>query len=204
MDVTLRLTDILIVCATILGPVLAVQAQRWIERARERHNRRVAIFRNLMATRATILSPMHIEAINAVPIEFYGQQKTLKDTVEKWKIYIDHLSQTGMDGALWVQKRIDLYVDLLETMATALDYRFTKVELKREVYYPVGQSTLEAEQAVIRKGFFKLFSGEGAIPLDIKSFPSDSTAVAKQLELWQSASDWLKGQTTVRVETKPE
>jgi len=72
-----------IVFATLLGPV---QAQKWIERARERTQRKIAIFRTLMATRAAFLSPAHVEALNGVPIEFYGNRKI----VNSWKEYLGY------------------------------------------------------------------------------------------------------------------
>jgi hypothetical protein len=86
IDWTFRMGEAAIVFATLLGPVLAVQAQKWIERARERKQRKIGIFRTLMATRAAFLSPAHVEALNAVPIEFYGNRKI----VNSWKEYLDY------------------------------------------------------------------------------------------------------------------
>ena len=56
--------DVLLMSATLLGPVLAVQAQKYIERWRDANIRRDRIFKSLMATRATRLAPQHIEALN--------------------------------------------------------------------------------------------------------------------------------------------
>ena len=58
-DWNFKITDIAIVFATLFGPILAVQAQKWLERNREIKQRRAWIFRTLMATRATTLSPVH-------------------------------------------------------------------------------------------------------------------------------------------------
>jgi hypothetical protein len=60
---------------TLLGPVLAVQAQRWVEGFREKKARRLTVFRTLMATRALNLSTAHVEALNAVPIDFYKDNR---------------------------------------------------------------------------------------------------------------------------------
>ena len=68
----------IIAAATLLGPVLAVQAQKWLERGRAIKERRLTIFRTLMATRAAMLSPSHVEALNAVPVDFYGGSNKLK------------------------------------------------------------------------------------------------------------------------------
>ncbi len=97
MDITLKLADVAIVFATFAGPIAAVQAQKWVERRREQNNRRITIFRTLMATRAASLSPAHVEALNAIPIEFYGSRRAFKQVVDAWKSYLDYLSQQGVD-----------------------------------------------------------------------------------------------------------
>ena len=58
------------VLAMLVSPLLAVQATRWIDRARESRARRVNIFRVLMATRAAGLPPAHVEALNLIAVEF--------------------------------------------------------------------------------------------------------------------------------------
>ena len=82
IDWTLKATDVAIVFATIVGPVLAVQAQKWLERSRAIRDRRMRIFRVLMSTRAARLSANHVEALNAISIEFYGSKGRLRAIVE--------------------------------------------------------------------------------------------------------------------------
>jgi hypothetical protein len=168
----MTVSDWAVVFATLVGPILAVQAQRWVDVQRERAQRRNAIFRVLMATRAASLSGAHVEALNAIPIEFYGRRRSFKNVVEAWRNLLDHLSNDRMDMAIWGEKRQDLFIELMAKLAVALNYSFTKLELQREVYSPRGHATLENEQEVIRKGLYRIFSGEAAFPLDIKSFPA--------------------------------
>ncbi|MCK1299723.1 MULTISPECIES: DUF6680 family protein [unclassified Bradyrhizobium] len=59
-----------VVLATLLGPVVAVQTQKWIERASERGRRRQWIFTALMANRATRLSDEYVRALNLIDLEF--------------------------------------------------------------------------------------------------------------------------------------
>ena len=61
------MSDALLVLATLLGPVLAVQAQKFVERWREANERRHGVFKTLMATRAARLSPDHIRSGVAMP-----------------------------------------------------------------------------------------------------------------------------------------
>ena len=60
-NITLTTVDFAIIFATLLGPVLAVQAQKLLERQRDIKGWRLAIFRTLMATRAAMLSPTRNE-----------------------------------------------------------------------------------------------------------------------------------------------
>ena len=66
-DYTIKLTDVAIVLATASGPIFAVQAQKCLERRRSVQERRLLIFRTLMSTRAAVLSPGHVEVLNAIP-----------------------------------------------------------------------------------------------------------------------------------------
>jgi hypothetical protein len=59
-----------VVLATLGGPVIAVQTQKWIERASERGKRRQWIFTALMANRATRLSDEYVRALNLIDLEF--------------------------------------------------------------------------------------------------------------------------------------
>lgn len=182
-DWTLKLGDMAIVCATFLGPIAAVQAQKWIERGRERRNRRVTIFRVLMTTRATTLSPAHVEALNVVPIEFYGKEAAFVDVVDAWKTYIDYLYRDNVEPKAWAEKRVELLNEMLAKMALALGYRFNSVEIKRELYSPRGHAAIEGDQEIIRQGFAKLFKGELSLPMDVKSFPSDPEFIQGQIEI---------------------
>ena len=65
-------TDAALITATVMGPVLAVQTQKWIERARARREAQQRTFNVLMATRAARVSPGHVEALNAIDIHFRG------------------------------------------------------------------------------------------------------------------------------------
>jgi hypothetical protein len=199
MDWTLKVNDLAIVFATLIGPVLAVQAQKWIERGRERHQRRVTTFRVLMTTRAAILSPAHVEALNAVPIEFYSKKAALRAVVNAWKTYIDHLYKEIIDNRAWVDKRVELLNTLLAKMAEALGYNFNAVEISRELYSPKGHAMIESDQEIIRKGFVKLFRGEMAIPMAVQSFPTDPKFLENQLHLQTQLLRWLAGELGVRV-----
>jgi hypothetical protein len=66
----LKLNDILTIIALILGPILTVQVQKFIDRAKEGKNRRLWVFKTLMATRHATLSIDHVAALNRIDLEF--------------------------------------------------------------------------------------------------------------------------------------
>ncbi len=169
IDMAIKLTDALIIVATFLGPILAVQAQKFLERRREITNARVKVFKILMATRAFNLSGAHVEAINAVPLEFYG----LKKITTKWKVYFEHLLQFSTYPG-WETKRQELLYDLLLEMSNLLGYDFDAVEIKK-VYAPQGHAVIESEQEAIRQGLAALFKGEVTLPIEIRHPTSSST-----------------------------
>ena len=84
--------EIVSISAIILGPILAVQIEKYLERRRENKNRRLSIFKTLMATRGTVLSWTHVEALNRIDLEFSNNKKFEK-VITTWQEYFDNLSQ---------------------------------------------------------------------------------------------------------------
>lgn len=190
------ITDGYLIAATIAGPILAVQAQKWIERARERRQAQKQIFYTLMATRATRLSPQHIQALNMIDLEFSGQgwrgqSANEKAVVAKWRIYVDHLgalaeSPTQSQLDLWVQQGDDLFTDLLEALGKALRYKFDRVQLKRGIYHPKGHTDQEIRQEVAQRALVDLLTGRTALPMKVVEFPYSEEAAALQTKVHEA------------------
>jgi hypothetical protein len=123
----LKLSNLEIAGCTLIGPVLAVQAQKWVERFRDKKSQRLKIFRTLMATRATVLSTSHVEALNAVPLDFYGN-KTVIDAGEE---YFEHLTNAPSDNPTWGPKRIDRLIELLALIGSRVGYDFNVAQMHR-------------------------------------------------------------------------
>jgi hypothetical protein len=200
---TWKATDVAIVFATLLGPVLAVQAQRLVDVLRERRRHRTAIFQTLMTTRAATLSPEHVRAINSIPLEFGGRRGALKEIISAWKQYMDHLNAREMKIEVWGPKRIDLFVALLDKMAKFLGYHFDAVELKNDVYSPLAHGQFETDQELIRRGLVSLLKGEAALPMEVRGWPVDAEALANQKEIQTRLLAWLRGEAappSVRID----
>ncbi len=204
-DYTIKATDVAIIVATLAGPILAVQAQKWLERGRAINDRRAAIFRVLMATRAAMLSPGHVEAFNAVPVEFYGGSGKLKQINDAWKLYLDHHHETSNMSEVWAQKRMDLFFDMLHLISQYLGYQFSRAQLSRDIYNPRAHGDLENEQTIIRQGLVKLFNGEGSLPMAVTEFPAtaDDETLANQTALQKLLLEVLEGKRAVNVSNVP-
>ena len=93
----------------IAGPVFAVQIERFLARRRAAHGQ-LWIFKTLMRTRATTLSVEHVEALNSISLEFNKDVEGMK----RWRAYLDLLTAKGMPQDIWIEKRNDLLIALLE------------------------------------------------------------------------------------------
>jgi hypothetical protein len=186
-------TDTLLILATVSGPILAVQAQKWVERITENRNRKLRIFYTLMATRATPIALEHVQALNAIDLEFHEEvgfwifrwkSKPNKDVVDKWRIYMDWLNQpaaqTPEELTTWSSKLSDYFTELMYSLSQSLGYSFDKVYIRRSVYHPKGLGEVEFLQKSILQNLYKLLNGEIALPMKVTEFPgSDSKGESK-------------------------
>jgi hypothetical protein len=165
----MALEAILTIAALLLGPVIAVQTQKLIERTQAAKARREGIFKTLMATRGRGLLPAHVEALNKIDLEFGGDRKYAK-VIAAWKEYHAQLNDPSIKdeklAPLWIDKKNKLLVALLHEMGTALDLTFTKLEIERGVYTPVAYSTLDAENQQIRDNLIKILTGKQSLVVD--------------------------------------
>ncbi|MNH86057.1 hypothetical protein D3C73_385120 [compost metagenome] len=152
----LTVSDWMIVTATLLGPILAVQAQKWVERSRESRARKLQVFHTLMATRGARLTADHVRGLNMIDLSFYGyvgfgrKWTSGRDQIvlDAWKEYHDHLSDpthiNSMGSEALFAQRDELFVNLLFAMGRSLGYQFDRVQLKKSWYSPNAHVQYEA------------------------------------------------------------
>ena len=175
----------LTIVAIIIGPILAVQAQKWIERRREDRFRKLYLFRELMATRAARLSQRHVEALNLIDLEYPGDKAKDKSVHEAWRSYLDALGTPNDPERQEIifSKRNDAFTELMYQMAKRLDFPFDKVAIQRNVYSPIGHGKVEDDQELIRRGIVELLTGKralstiswlmpGQVPLQVTEIPT--------------------------------
>lgn len=164
--------DFAIVFATLMGPVLAVQAQKWIESLKETSEAKDLIFRSLMATRGSRLSPEHVRSLNMIDLTFYGKSaskrtKMEQDVLDAWKEYLDHLyelfPEDQAEAKVVQAQREELMTNLLSAIATERGLKFDRVQLKKGSYMPIGFEQQDQKQKALLDGAVKVFNGEGVI-----------------------------------------
>ncbi|MFN6962217.1 MAG: DUF6680 family protein [Pyrinomonadaceae bacterium] len=184
----MTLTEALLILGTVAGPVLAVQAQKWIERSREARSRREQVFKILMATRApaTRLGLDHVQALNMIDIEF--SPKSYAGVREAWASYRDHLTPTSKSGSeaeaiVWSNTADELFTNLLFEMGKALEFKFDKVTLKRGAYIPTALGETDSDLNEIRRSLRSLLSGNHALKMDVVNFPEMEDSESQKLIL---------------------
>lgn len=156
------------VFAIFRAPIVALRLQKEIETFNEQKQRKLGVFKILLATRANTTSLEHVQSLNMIDIEFYNE-KSIRDF---WNIYRDHLNSypQNQDKAAqdrWEEKRVDYLTDLLYAMSQFFGYDFDKVILKKGAYSPVAHGIINLEQAIIRKGFVEILAGEKPIKVEL-------------------------------------
>ena len=103
----IKTSDWIMIFAVIAGPILAIQIQKFIEGVNESKERKIRVFKDLMATRASTLAYQHVVALNMVGLEFQGKKYT--KVVNAWKTYLDHLGSFPKDdeamAKVWAEKK---------------------------------------------------------------------------------------------------
>ena len=180
------ISDGLLIAATFVGPIVAVQVQKFLERVHAEQNRREKIFKTLMATRAVRLSPSHVEALNMIDIEFPSKSGRFKEVRSAWKAYFTHLQERPPDDpqtcAVYFGARPGLFTEVLFQMSKVLNYDFDKTQISKDVYSTIFHENLEADLQTIRTKLVEVLSGKAAIDMRVVGFPVDADVAASQAE----------------------
>lgn len=167
----ITIADWLMILAVLLGPLIAVQLTRYLDNKKEIRERKLAVFKKLMATHAYTISWDHVEALNRIDLEFDKSETKEKAVIEAWKEYLDLLGNKQLTPEQWAVKRLDLLVELLHKMAIVLDYDFDKTHIKNSSYSPMAHGELEEQLASIRKGLIEILEGKQPLPMFVTNLP---------------------------------
>lgn len=165
----MTIADWLMILAVLLGPVIAVRLTRFLDNQKEIRERKVNVFKTLMATRAYTVSWSHVEALNRIDLEFDAKNKKERAVIDAWKEYLDLLGNSAIPMEQWGIKRVDLLVELLHKMAQVLDYDFDKTHIKNSSYSPRVHGETDEEQSRLRRLLIEVLEGKRKIPMFVSN-----------------------------------
>ncbi|HEX4045092.1 MAG TPA: DUF6680 family protein [Gammaproteobacteria bacterium] len=200
---------IVTVIAILLAPIIALRVQTKLDAAKEKSQRKLIIFKTLIATYATRVSPDHIQALNMITIEFYGTESVLSS----WRLYQQHLitpAPKANDTSIpieerekaaqqWLETGNDLFINLLVDMSNEVGFPFDKPTLSKGVYYPIAQEKIEIENRILREGLLKIICNREPLSMNVTGFPINQDALDKQNKLQDSLLEYYDGKKSVKV-----
>ncbi|QDW38757.1 hypothetical protein FFI89_017365 [Bradyrhizobium sp. KBS0727] len=198
-----------VVLATIAGPVIAVQTQKWIERATENRNRKRQIFDVMMANRATRLADDHVRAVNMIDLAFLPKGLNAsknREVLAAWRSLFGELTRGIPEeetdpGKLraWTERCNEFYVKLLSKISIALGYNFTDEELRRGVYYPRGHGEREQAQLAILHGLRLILEGKESLQMRLTAAPGADVTAELQKKLTERMVDAYDADGSLKV-----
>lgn len=183
------------IVAILAGPILAIQLQKFLERRTDKRQRQMGIFKTLMATRASALSPEHVQALNMIELEFQDQRTILA----AWHEYLDHLGENLTDEAVeaWVVRKHDLQANLLDVMGKHLGFDFDKVVIKKGAYLPTAHSNWEMTSHIIREHLVKVLTGQK--PLNVAFAAADPDSKTRNEATQAAIARIISGEQPINV-----
>ena len=151
-----------IVAATGLGRILAVAITLWRTEVTSRYNRRLHVFRTLMATRKVGISPDHVNALNLVEVDYYGCDKV----EAAWSDYKDHLNNSGKpEDDAWRETKEKLLAKLLFEIAAVLGFKIPAMDIFKGGYAPLGWAHREYRKLAAMEYLYDLSQGKTVLPI---------------------------------------
>ncbi|MGD0724858.1 MAG: DUF6680 family protein [Spirochaetia bacterium] len=194
--------DVLTILALLGGPVIAVRIIRRLDDRKERRDRRLGVFRDLMSSRAYMVSWQHVQALNRIDVEFTLDED--KEIIASWKAYLNFLTVKGLSNEEWALRRAEHEVELLQTMGKVLGYSFDKTDLMTLAYHPQLHTDIDTFQEEMRTAFRGLMAGTRAIPIFVYPTPPvpPQRAMEVRVQHNRQGSRSEKGRAT-RKKTQP-
>lgn len=188
----------LTILAIAVGPFLGIWVHGNLEDKKRTYERKLDIFKTLMATRATPLAREHVESLNRIDIEFTGQKE--KRVREAWAVLLDHYGQGPIQPTKplpsqppadherystewqnyenaqerWSERTIELRAALLKEMGLIFKYEFDEIKIKKAIYHPRFHGDVEAEQLLLLTAANDVFRGNRPLAMYIVNWPTQN------------------------------
>lgn len=180
--ITTGIVGIITIFAMIYAPIVALKVQMKIENAKEKNNRKLDIFKTLMATRGDRLSLEHVRALHMIDVEFYGHN----EVIDCLRLYQKHLNMesfprpdTEKSAREWIDKSFNMLIDLLAKMSCEVGYVFDTATLK-SIYLPSAHEEQESQYRILRKGLVEIIEKDKPISVNIRSISIENDSSEKK------------------------
>lgn len=179
---------------------MAVAITLWREWAKEKYNRRLHVFRTLMATRRMPISADHVNAINLVEVDFYK----CKTVEQAWYAYKNHLNDNSKpEDQTWREAKETLLAKLLFEIAAVLGFKVAAIDIFKGGYAPKGWEHRDMRAIGAMEYIYDLSQGTKTLPMAVTSFPVSQDALAKQLLLQDALLKTLSGDLPLKIKQEP-
>jgi Family of unknown function (DUF6680) len=153
----LTVAEWLTIAAILLGPILAVATQLWMQARKAQRDAKLWVFNQLMAHRAQPINVNFVQAFNLIDAVFYNSAEVR----QKRKDFMDVAGLEGRDlTAQELEKIKDLVAEMLAKMGNDLGFEFDHTEIKNTGYYPKGFVQIDTEQAAVRAKVIEVLDGK--------------------------------------------
>jgi hypothetical protein len=155
-----------VVWATFIGPIGAVLITIWRDRRSSKRERRMQIFRSLMATRKININIEHVKALNLIEIEFYK----VISVETAWKEYIVFLNSVRSPDqqGIFEKRQQDLLAKLITQIGDHLGYRMGEIDVRDGGYAPEGWRFRDNLQTEMQLYVTALAKGNATLPVAVQ------------------------------------
>jgi hypothetical protein len=150
------------VAAIIAAPMVTLYVQRKLEDKKARDKRRQQIFNALWINRRRPFWVARIDALNMIDVEFFGEQ----EVQDAWQDLFAHYSRQhpGLNDDQIAQEREEKFATLLYAMSKVLGYKFSRTDIRDNIYRPQLHGTVEEIEIETRARILNLLRSD-ALPV---------------------------------------
>jgi hypothetical protein len=162
----LTVSEWITVAAIIVGPIVAVLTQLWIQARNSKRATKLLVFNTLMSYRTVLLNPHFVQAFNLVDVVFYNNEEVR----EKRKAFMDVVLAFagGNMTPQAVEQLRDIVAEMLSKMGAELGYDFDHLQIKGTGYYPAAFEKLDTLAFTLREKGLAVLEGKSNIGIVIK------------------------------------
>lgn len=169
------------VAAIIAAPMMTLYIQRKLDGKRVRDQRRQQIFNTLWINRRRPFWVARIDALNMIDVEFFGE----REVQDAWQELRAHYfgQHPGLNDDQISHEREERFATLLYAMSKVLGYKFSRTDIRDNIYRPQLHGTVEEIEIETRARILALLRSD-ALPVRFvqeQANPPQTQATLRQL-----------------------